>query len=161
MLNRSFILPCHQAEHSLELHTPYIASVMRGRAFTLVPIMVGALSTERWDCDILPAESKLSSISAPRPTPSEAHYGRLLAPYLDDPGNLFIISSDFCHWGSRFNYTFYDEAHVRSASLVEGRFGISSRLVNPQGPIWKSVQWLDDLAIKAIETVRKSSAKLK
>ncbi|KAF8054760.1 memo1 [Scenedesmus sp. PABB004] len=34
------------AEHSLELHTPYIAKIMAGRPFTLVPIMVGALSTE-------------------------------------------------------------------------------------------------------------------
>lgn len=36
-----------QAEHSLELHTPYIVRTMAGRPFTLVPIMVGALSTER------------------------------------------------------------------------------------------------------------------
>lgn len=36
-----------EAEHSLELHTSFIASVMRGRDFTLVPIMVGALSPER------------------------------------------------------------------------------------------------------------------
>lgn len=37
----------------------------------------------------------------------------MLAKYLDDPGNLFIISSDFCHWGDRFNFTFYDEHKVR------------------------------------------------
>jgi AmmeMemoRadiSam system protein B len=54
----------------------------RQRQFTLVPIMVGAISTD-----------------------SEARYGQLLAPYLSDPSNLFIISSDFCHWGSRFKFT--------------------------------------------------------
>ncbi len=43
----------------------------------------------------------------------EAEYGRALAPYLADPSNLFIVSSDFCHWGDRFNFTFYDEHHVR------------------------------------------------
>jgi Memo-like protein len=43
----------------------------------------------------------------------EAEYGRALAPYLEDPSNLFIISSDFCHWGDRFTFTFYDEHHVR------------------------------------------------
>jgi AmmeMemoRadiSam system protein B len=96
-----------EAEHSLELHTPYIARVMAGRAFKLVPIMVGALSLE-----------------------GESRYGQVLAPYLEDPSNLFIISSDFCHWGTRFNYTFYDSS---------------------QGPIWKSVQWLDELGMKAIE----------
>ena len=47
-------------------------------AFTLVPILVGALSPE-----------------------SEAAYGALLAKYLTDPATLFSVSSDFCHWGSR------------------------------------------------------------
>jgi AmmeMemoRadiSam system protein B len=37
-------LATDEAEHSLELHTPFIAHVMRGRAVALVPIMVGALS---------------------------------------------------------------------------------------------------------------------
>lgn len=36
-----------KAEHSLELHTPFIARVMKGREFKLVPIMVGSLSTDR------------------------------------------------------------------------------------------------------------------
>lgn len=53
---------------------------------------------------------------SPSPLPpapcSEARYGALLAPYLADPANLFIISSDFCHWGSRFSYTFYDNTKV-------------------------------------------------
>ena len=35
-----------QDEHSLELHTPYIVHTMRGRDFKLVPIMVGALTTD-------------------------------------------------------------------------------------------------------------------
>ena len=48
---------------------------------------------------------------------SEAVYGQALAPYLDDPGNVFVISSDFCHWGARFNFTFYDKAHVSQLSL--------------------------------------------
>lgn len=45
----------------------------------VVPIMVGAVSAE-----------------------SEAMYGRLLAKYIDDPTNFFSVSSDFCHWGSRY-----------------------------------------------------------
>jgi len=101
-------LAVDEAEHSLELHTPYIARVLRSTNFTLVPIMVGALNHQ-----------------------GEARYGRLLAPYLDDPGNLFIISSDFCHWGNRFSYTFYD---------------------TNQGPIWRSIEWLDQEGIKQIET---------
>lgn len=40
-------LSIDEAEHSLELHLSFIASAMRGHDFTLVPIMVGALSAER------------------------------------------------------------------------------------------------------------------
>lgn len=42
----------------------------------------------------------------------EAIYGQLLAKYADDPRTLFIVSSDFCHWGTRFNYTFTDKSKV-------------------------------------------------
>ena len=38
--------------------------------------MVGSLSTER-----------------------ELMYGHIFSKYLADPANLFVISSDFCHWG--------------------------------------------------------------
>jgi len=44
--------------------------------FTIVPILVGSLTLDR-----------------------EQSYGQLLARYLADPDNLFVISSDFCHWG--------------------------------------------------------------
>lgn len=58
---------------------------MEGNNFLIVPIMVGSLSPER-----------------------EALYGRILAPYLADPTCLVVVSSDFCHWGPRFRYTFHD-----------------------------------------------------
>ena len=88
------MLPPCQAEHSLELHLPYIVASMAGRPFTLVPVMVGALSVE-----------------------AEGAYGQLLAPYLQDPANCFVVSSDFCHWGSRFTYTFYEPAKVGSCAV--------------------------------------------
>ena len=34
-------------------------------------------------------------------TEKEAYYGKLLAKYFDDENTVFIISSDFCHWGKR------------------------------------------------------------
>jgi AmmeMemoRadiSam system protein B len=47
---RMHTFPLHhwylQAEHSLELHTPYIKRSLAGREFTLVPIMVGSLTPE-------------------------------------------------------------------------------------------------------------------
>jgi AmmeMemoRadiSam system protein B len=74
-----------EAEHSLEMHLPYIAKIMDKRDFTIVPIMVGSVSKE-----------------------SEELYGKLLAPYLLQEGTAFVISSDFCHWGKRFSYTPYN-----------------------------------------------------
>ncbi|XP_010928278.1 uncharacterized protein [Elaeis guineensis] len=97
-----------EAEHSMEMHLPYIAKVFHGYPVKIVPILVGALNSE-----------------------NEAMYGRLLAKYVDDPKNFFSVSSDFCHWGSRFNYTYYDKK---------------------QGPIYKSIEALDHMGMEIIET---------
>ncbi|GBP41866.1 Protein MEMO1 [Eumeta japonica] len=96
-------------EHSIEMHLPYIAKVMEEykSGFTIIPILVGSLSPEK-----------------------EAKYGSILAPYLADPQNLVVISSDFCHWGSRFRYTWRD----------------SSR-----GKIYQSIEWLDRQGMDIIE----------
>lgn len=53
-------------------------------------------------------------------------YGRIFAEYLKDPENLFVISSDFCHWGRRFRYTYYDKS---------------------KGNIYESIEDLDKLVI--------------
>eukprot|EP01096_Ripella_sp_DP13-Kostka_P015684 TRINITY_DN742_c0_g2_i1.p1 TRINITY_DN742_c0_g2~~TRINITY_DN742_c0_g2_i1.p1 ORF type:complete len:346 (+),score=95.63 TRINITY_DN742_c0_g2_i1:137-1039(+) len=77
-----------EEEHSTELHMPYICHVMKGHPFKMVHIMVGSLSRTR-----------------------EVFYGKFFSRYLDDPSFLFVISSDFCHWGSRFDYVHYDDSH--------------------------------------------------
>ena len=61
-----------------------------------MPILVGGLSTE-----------------------NEEVYGKLLSKYLADPSNLFVISSDFCHWGKRFSFTTYDKAHGQIYQSIE------------------------------------------
>lgn len=79
-------------EHSIEMHLPYIHRLLQlqfpdtptSEYPSLVPIMVGNTSAA-----------------------TEQAFGALLAPYLVDPSNAFVISSDFCHWGSRFRYTYY------------------------------------------------------
>ncbi|XP_005099711.1 protein MEMO1 [Aplysia californica] len=98
-----------EAEHSIEMHLPYIAKVMESRRehFTIVPILVGSLTPEK-----------------------EAKYGQLLSPYLGDPENLFVISSDFCHWGKRFSYTYYEKS---------------------RGRIWQSIEALDKMGMDIIE----------
>lgn len=96
-------------EHSIEMHLPYTAKAMESRRddFTIVPVLVGGLS-----------ESK------------EQEYGRLFSKYLADPSNLFVISSDFCHWGQRFHYTYYDDC---------------------QGEIHRSIEHLDKMGMRIIE----------
>ncbi|XP_036363356.1 protein MEMO1 isoform X3 [Octopus sinensis] len=77
-----------EQEHSIEMHLPYIAKVMESKKgqFTIVPILVGSLQGDK-----------------------EKIYGKLLGEYLSNPENLFVVSSDFCHWGRRFNFIYNDE----------------------------------------------------
>jgi AmmeMemoRadiSam system protein B len=78
---------------------------------------------------------------------AEAHYGSLLAPYLCDPSNLFVISSDFCHWGSRFRYTYYQTADGSSATQLR-----SNSKVSRDYPIHKSIAAVDQESMDAVET---------
>ncbi|XP_069788441.1 protein MEMO1 isoform X3 [Narcine bancroftii] len=96
-------------EHSIEMHLPYTAKTMESQKdeLTIVPVLVGALSDSK-----------------------EQMYGELFSKYLADPLNLFVISSDFCHWGQRFRYTHYDES---------------------QGEIYRSIQHLDKMGMDIIE----------
>lgn len=36
----------------------------------------------------------------------EVEYGKVFSKYLTDPANLFVISSDFCHWGVTHVHTY-------------------------------------------------------
>jgi len=72
-------LDTDEDEHSIEMHLPYIYKVLdlvgKVCSVKVVPIMVGAINTNK-----------------------EKAYGEVLAKYLRDPENVFVISSDFCHW---------------------------------------------------------------
>jgi len=100
-----------EEEHSLEMQLPFIARMMEPRKddFTIVPMLVGSLTRAQ-----------------------ERQYGKLLSHYFSDPHNLFVISSDFCHWGERFGYTYYD--------------GKSPK-------IYKSIEALDRQGMDAIESM--------
>ncbi|KAI9682019.1 MAG: hypothetical protein M1817_000073 [Caeruleum heppii] len=129
-------------EHSLEMHLPYIHKML-SRTFPhssdfppLIPMLVGATNST-----------------------TETHYGALLAPYLRDPTSIFIISSDFCHWGQRFNYTYYlpstsssNQSSGSSTSSTSG-YSLKPRAEAPRNPrICDSIGALDRLCIKAIES---------
>ncbi|XP_026447954.1 protein MEMO1-like [Papaver somniferum] len=101
-------LQVDEAEHSMEMHLPYLVKVFQGCRVKIVPILVGALNSQ-----------------------IEAMYGKLLAKYVDDPNNFFSVSSDFCHWGSRFNFMHYDRKH---------------------GAIHESIEALDKMGMDIIES---------
>lgn len=109
-------------EHSLELHLPYIRHVFPAH-IKIVPILVGAINTAK-----------------------EQEYGRLLAKYLADEKCFFVVSSDFCHWGSRFRYTHYRPDSGPPISLSSR----TPREVTQGKEIHQSIRELDEAGILAI-----------
>ncbi|QBZ64637.1 hypothetical protein PoMZ_06335 [Pyricularia oryzae] len=123
-------------EHSLEMHLPYLAKRLTqtfgggsdgdGDASwpPVVPILIGDNKRD-----------------------AEKAFGELLLPHLRDPDNAFIVSSDFCHWGSRFSYTKYT-----ADGTVEGVRSLGRADRNLPVPIHEGIRVLDHLAMDAIET---------
>ncbi|KAI8594708.1 MEMO1 family [Dissophora ornata] len=124
-------------EHSIEMHLPYVHKVFEAHLdkVKIVPILVGALTES-----------------------TEKQYGKLLAPFLHDPENLFIVSSDFCHWGQRFSYTYYaDNDGTVTQSLAQLPSG-TGRKHSPSSPkISESIEKLDREGMEKIEEQNHSS----
>ena len=118
-----------EEEHSLEMHLPYIYKMLslhfkEASSFPpLVPILVGSTSPD-----------------------AERRYGKLLAPYLKDPTNVFVVSSDFCHWGTRFRYTYYQPSSGKATNLR------SSDKPPSNPPIHESIAVVDKACMDAVET---------
>ncbi|CAG8479529.1 13693_t:CDS:2 [Ambispora leptoticha] len=115
-----------EAEHSIEMHLPYLYKTFESKinSIKIVPILVGALSTSQ-----------------------EQFYGRLLSRYLADPNNFFIISSDFCHWGLRFQYTYYSDDSDLTVQLT--RKSKTELTI----PIYQSIENLDRQGMSIIEHI--------
>lgn len=88
------------------MHLPYIRKML-GEKFQLIPIMVGATNAKM-----------------------QEDYAKILAPYFDQPNSLFVVSSDFCHWGQRFDYTYHNKE---------------------DGQIWQSIEKLDGAGMNFIQ----------
>lgn len=129
-------LDVDENEHSMEMHCPYIYTMISQHFKspadhpTLIPIMVGNTAAE-----------------------TESDYGKLLSSYLADPTSVFVVSSDFCHWGSRFQYTFY-MPNKPTADVVRRGGGISLHRRDPvpnDPPIHESIEKLDHMSMSSIE----------
>lgn len=100
-----------EEEHSIEMHLPYVRKVFGeavdvGGTVKVVPVMVGALNAA-----------------------TERRMGEVFARWFGKPGVLFVVSSDFCHWGSRFGYQ-----HKEGA-----------------GEIWECIERLDRRGMEEVE----------
>lgn len=117
-------------EHSLEMHLPYIYKMM-SRVFNkpedfppLIPIMVGSTSGS-----------------------TERRCGKLLAPYLRSPDSVFVVSSDFCHWGRNFSYYYY----LPDQSAAGDGYDVTKSSMLPETPIHDSIRRLDKMGMDAVE----------
>lgn len=105
-------------EHSIEMHLPYLrhifgADAEPGGRVRVVPVMVGALDDK-----------------------TERLLGEIFSRWLADRRSLVVVSSDFCHWGSRFRYTpFRDRG----------------------GDIWKNIERLDREGMDHVESCSRDS----
>ena len=120
-------------EHSIEMHLPYVfkrlqqtySDIPPENRPPIVPILVGSLKPE-----------------------SEKEFGEVLAPYLRDPANAFVVSSDFCHWGSRFSYCYYKSEAAKIVTRSVNKDDIQKGGL----AIYESIENLDREALDAIET---------
>ncbi|GMI01860.1 hypothetical protein TrVE_jg3619 [Triparma verrucosa] len=82
------------SEHSSEMQYPLIKHLIGDLPITIVPIMIGSAS-----------QSSL--------------IGTVLSPHIFSPSSFTVISSDFCHWGNRFQYTPFIDSKKISQSITE------------------------------------------
>ncbi|THH06097.1 hypothetical protein EW145_g4321 [Phellinidium pouzarii] len=118
-------LETDEDEHSIEMHLPYVRKVFEGMDIMIVPILVGAINKSK-----------------------EKAFGKLLAPFLARDDTFCVVSSDFCHWGTRFQYTFYYPSvpNTTSASVHLSRANAFSSFP-PDFPIHASISALDHEAM--------------
>eukprot|EP01071_Lankesteria_metandrocarpae_P008811 Lankesteria_metandrocarpae@DN5058_c0_g1_i4.p2 len=84
-----------EKEHAIELQLPFLKYSFKSHPFSIVPIVVGRINGR------------------------ESEFCSLLANLFADPGTLFVVSSDFCHWGNRFRYTYLPSAAEDRESINE------------------------------------------
>jgi len=98
-----------EEEHSLEMQFPFLKYIFGDSDVEILPIMIGDIDFQM--------QEKIAEC---------------LMEFYKDKDTLFIVSSDFCHWGKRFRFTFYDKSF---------------------GKIFESIQMLDRMGMDSIESM--------
>ena len=97
-------------EHSIEMEMPFLKYIFDKKDFSIIPIVVG-------DNDLK----------------TNIEIGHALYELYLDPKTLFVISSDFCHWGRNFGFTYHDKKFKN---------------------IWESIEDLDKQALDIISEIK-------
>lgn len=100
-----------EEEHSLEMQLPFLKYIFQDKNIELLPIMVG-------DINSINQEEIADS----------------LIKYYKDKETLFVISSDFCHWGKRFKYTYYDKNCGKIHESIENLDKIGMEAISSMDP---------------------------
>lgn len=127
-------------EHSIEMQFPMLYQTLQYRNIdiennvSVVPMLVSH-NTDNMDDQI----------------------SKILSDNFDDLNfeNYIIISSDFCHWGKRFDYTAYVDSQedLDDAMTQDNDIEIltsRSKLKHHQLAIWESIKLLDEKAMEVI-----------
>ena len=97
---------CDVKEHSIEMEMPFLKYIFDKKNFKIIPMIIGDGNLKK-----------------------NKELGKCLYDLYEDPKTLFVISSDFCHWGRDFDYVYYDKKFKN---------------------IWESTQDLDKQALDII-----------
>ena len=73
-------------EHSIEMEIPFLKYIFDKKPFKIIPMVIGDGNLKK-----------------------NIELGKCLYDLYEEPKTLFVVSSDFCHWGRNFDYTYYDE----------------------------------------------------
>ena len=73
-------------EHSIEMEIPFLKYIFDKKPFNIIPIVIG--------------DGNLNK---------NIQLGKCLYNLFEDSKTLFVISSDFCHWGKNFDYIYYNK----------------------------------------------------
>ncbi|KMZ94610.1 hypothetical protein PVMG_01967 [Plasmodium vivax Mauritania I] len=84
-----------EEEHSIEMQLPLLNYSIKEKDIKIIPIYVGCIGNDIQKID---------------------RFCNPLKKYFQDEGNLFLFSSDFCHYGRRFSFTNilqkYNDTHI-------------------------------------------------
>ena len=94
----------HKREHSVEIQLPLLQTILAGKKFTIIPMVFGELSEKDYD-----------------------KVAKAIVPLIDEH-TLIVASSDFVHYGRRFNYTPFTKEIKKN--LQKLNYGAIERIVN-------------------------------